>query len=221
MAQKSRNQRRRRPGRPRADERIPEGSRARLLDAAGEVFARRGYERATLDEIAAEADLSKGTLYWHFDGKTDLFHALLEERFDRRVGGIMDITRAAPAERPSAPQVSAELARLLGDDPRVIRLAQEYWAAAARDPELRRRYVARQERLRAAVADTLRERQETLGAVPFALPPEQLATAFLALAVGLSMERHVDPDHVSPELFGEILALVYDGNAARSGRLPG
>ncbi len=222
MSQKSRSQRTRRgPGRPRADERIPEGSRNRLLDAAVEVFARRGYERATIDEIAAEAGLSKGTVYWHFDSKADLFQALLEERFDRPVEAVMEITRTASPEEPSAPAVSAEVARLFASQPRLVQLMQEYWAAAARDPAMRERYVARQRRLRGALVETLRVRQERLGAVPFALPPEQLATAFLALAVGLAMEAEVDPGSVPASLYGDVLALVYDGNAARFGRLPG
>jgi AcrR family transcriptional regulator len=223
MSAKSRTNRperpRRGPGRPRAAERIPEGARNRLLEAAVEVFARRGYERATVDEIAAAARLSKGTLYWHFASKADLFQALLEERFDRPVDAVMDITRTAPAEEPSAPAVDAALAHLFAAEPRLVHLMQEYWAAAARDPKMRKRYVRRQEKLRAALAETVRIRQERLG-VPFAVEPEHLAVAFLALATGLAMEAEVDPAGVPAGLFGEVLALMYDGNAARFGRLP-
>src|SRR5687767_4484147 len=102
MPEKSRTKRtdppRRRRGRPRADERIPEGSRNRLLDAAVEVFARRGYERATIDEVAEAAGLSKGTVYWHFDSKAELFGALLDERIDRPIDTVLGITRTAPPE---------------------------------------------------------------------------------------------------------------------------
>ena len=213
--------RRRRRGRPRAEERIPEGSRNRLLDAAVEVFAQRGYERATIDDIAAAAGLSKGTVYWHFSNKADLFQALLEERVDRRLDAVMEITRTAPAERPSAPEVGASLSALFAANPGVVQLMQEYWAAAARDPEMRERYVRRQQRLRTLLADTIRIRQERLGAVPFAIPPEHLALAFIALAVGLGQELAVDPEGVPDALYGQILSLVYDGNAARFGRLPG
>jgi AcrR family transcriptional regulator len=215
MTQKSRKR-----GRPRAEDRIPEGSRNRLLDAAVEVFAERGYERATIDEIAAAAGLSKGTLYWHFPSKAALFQALLEDRIDRPVREVMEVTRTAPAERPTAPEVGAGIARLLTQEPTVVRLWQEYWAAAVRDADVRERYVARQEDLRAAVTETLRIRQQRLGGIPFALPPEQLATAFIALALGLGMEAQLSPEATPVALYGEVLALVYDGNAARYGRLP-
>lgn len=210
----------RRRGRPRAEERLPEESRTQLLDAAAKVFAARGYGRATIDEIAATAGLSKGTFYWHFPSKAQLFQSLLEERIDRPVDAVLEITRTAPAERPTAPEVGAGVTQLLARQPEIVLLLQEYWSAAARDPEMRERYAARQQRLREGVAEALRVRQQTLGGVPFALPPEQLATAFIALAVGLGMEAQVADDAVPASLYGEILALVYDGNAARFGRLP-
>jgi AcrR family transcriptional regulator len=210
---------RRRPGRPRADERIPEGSRARVLDAAAEVFARRGYQRATIDEIAREAGLSKGSVYWNFASKEELFGALLEERIDRPLGAVMEMSRDTPQEQPSAGSVDAAVAQLVRDRPQFFQLLLEYWAAAVRDPGLRKQYVARQRRLRAALTEVIRSRQPD--DLPFAIPPESLATAFLALGVGLAQEAIVDPDAVAEGLFGDILSLAYDGNAARFGRLPG
>jgi AcrR family transcriptional regulator len=50
----------------------------RILDAALSVFARRGYRETAVDEIAAEADTSKGGVYFHFPGKQAIFLALLD-----------------------------------------------------------------------------------------------------------------------------------------------
>ena len=72
--------------------------------------------------------------------------------------------------------------------------------------------------MRNALTEVLRARQPA--DLPFAIPPESLATAFLALGVGLAQEAIVDPDAVAAGLFGDMLALAYDGNAARNGRLP-
>jgi AcrR family transcriptional regulator len=221
MATKSNSksrQRRRAPGRPRSGERSPEGSRARLLNAAEEVFARRGYERATVDEIATQAGLSKGTVYWNFASKEELFLALLEERFDRPAEAIMEMSRSTPREQPSAQAVDAAVTQLVRDHPQTFHLLLEYWGAAARDPRLRERYRERQRRLRDTLAGVMRARQPP--DIPFAVEPEHLATAFNALAVGLALEMLIDPDTVPEGLFGEILSLAYDGNAARGGRLP-
>ncbi|WP_053333413.1 TetR/AcrR family transcriptional regulator [Haliangium ochraceum] len=48
----------------------------RILDAAEAVFAERGFAQATMDDIAAAAELSKGTLYLYFKNKDDLFLSL-------------------------------------------------------------------------------------------------------------------------------------------------
>ena len=50
----------------------------RILDAALSVFTRRGYREASVDEIAEEAQTSKGGVYFHFPGKQTLFRALLD-----------------------------------------------------------------------------------------------------------------------------------------------
>ena len=54
-------------------------TRKRLMEAAGRVFAERGYSDATVDEIASEAGASRATFYLHFKSKTDLVGALVEE----------------------------------------------------------------------------------------------------------------------------------------------
>jgi hypothetical protein len=143
---------------------------------------------------------------------------LLEERIDRPFGEVMDMSRTTPPDEPSAAAVDAAVSDLVRTQPQYFQLLLEYRAAAARDPELRRRYVARQCRLREALVDVLRTRQPD--DLPFAIAPEALATAFLALGVGLALEAIVDPDAVAEGLFGDILSLAYDGNAARAGRLP-
>ena len=50
--------------------------RASIVDAAEAVFLRKGLTLATMDEIAAEAEVSKGTLYLYFDSKDELYLAL-------------------------------------------------------------------------------------------------------------------------------------------------
>jgi AcrR family transcriptional regulator len=49
-----------------------------VLEAAGRVFAEKGYDRAKMEEIARESGLSPGTLYTVFDGKADVYRALHE-----------------------------------------------------------------------------------------------------------------------------------------------
>ena len=49
-----------------------------ILDAAERVFLRRGVARSALQEIAEEAHLTRGAIYWHFQNKADVFDAMLQ-----------------------------------------------------------------------------------------------------------------------------------------------
>lgn len=53
-------------------------TRDQILDAAERVFQRRGVSRTSLQEIAQEAGLTRGAIYWHFKDKADLFHAMMQ-----------------------------------------------------------------------------------------------------------------------------------------------
>lgn len=63
-------------------EREREAHRREILEAAGRVFARKGFAAATMDEIAQEAEFSKAALYFYFKNKEELFLSLIHEKFN-------------------------------------------------------------------------------------------------------------------------------------------
>jgi AcrR family transcriptional regulator len=58
-----------------------EESRQKILQAAFEAFAEKGFEKTSMDEIVKRSGLSKGTLYWHFTNKRELFLAAVQMPF--------------------------------------------------------------------------------------------------------------------------------------------
>jgi len=55
-----------------------EESRQKIMQAAFEAFAEKGYSQTSMDDIVKRSGLSKGTLYWHFKNKQELFLATIE-----------------------------------------------------------------------------------------------------------------------------------------------
>src|SRR5205085_8027229 len=53
-------------------------TRSRILDAAEAVFHDKGVANASLEEIAAHAQLTRGAIYWHFKDKAELFDAMMQ-----------------------------------------------------------------------------------------------------------------------------------------------
>src|SRR5438128_6388636 len=72
--------------------------RRRLLEAAAEVFARKGYAEASAEAISREAGMSKATFYEHFANKEEAILALFDE------AGRLVLERVAGAYAESAPE---------------------------------------------------------------------------------------------------------------------
>ena len=191
------------PRRRTQEERRAE-TRAKLLRAAGRVFARRGYHDATLAEIVDAARLSKGALYHHFASKEDLFLALLSERLAERLA-----PRDDPAER-DAP-VSAVAGRFLaevGRDPRWPPLFFEFVAYCARDPRLREEFARRFIRPARARAGDLAARRGRPAERSGRLDPEELLIVASALVNGLLLEQLFTPEDVPPDLATRAVAAL-------------
>ena len=85
---------------PATEERWRDLRRVRLLDAAGRVFARLGYEAASVDDIAFEAGIGKPTVYRYFSAKEALFEAVFERALDElegRLDSVLERDDAFPA----------------------------------------------------------------------------------------------------------------------------
>ena len=59
-----------------------------ILESAKKIFAHEGFHETSMAAIAREAGLGKGTLYWHFSGKQELFKELIKEEGERLVTEI-------------------------------------------------------------------------------------------------------------------------------------
>jgi len=62
-----------------------------LIDAALKVFSHQGYAQATLEEVAKEAGVTRGAIYWHFSNKFEIFYAVLQELYKRAGERVMKI----------------------------------------------------------------------------------------------------------------------------------
>jgi AcrR family transcriptional regulator len=65
-------------------------TRTRILDAATDVFGDHGYHESAVDEIARRSDTSKGTIYFHFANKQNLFVALTDHLVDRLLAEVQE-----------------------------------------------------------------------------------------------------------------------------------
>ena len=67
---------------------VSEERKEQITEAATKVFAEQGFDKARMDDIATEANLSKGTLYLYFKSKDAIIKDLLERLFEREIAGL-------------------------------------------------------------------------------------------------------------------------------------
>jgi AcrR family transcriptional regulator len=85
-------------------QRRPDERPQQILEAAFRVFGKRGLHRATLDDVAREAGITKGTIYLYFPSKADLFVAMLRTRITAVIPAV------ETADGRAAPSLEARLA---------------------------------------------------------------------------------------------------------------
>lgn len=81
-------------------------NRMRIIDAAGKIMANKGIKQTTLADIAREAGISRGTLFYYYASKNDLIYDILEKH-------LSDLTDAIFASLPRSRGNTADLASVL------------------------------------------------------------------------------------------------------------
>jgi AcrR family transcriptional regulator len=178
-------------------------TRDELLAAARRVFLRRGFHGASLEEIAEEAGYTKGAVYSNFEGKDDLFLALLEAHYDARVEAYAGIMLDGDDLETALRGVGRFMADADAREPDWLPLLSEFIAHASRDEALRQACVGTRERFLQAIAGIIEATEERYG-IAYRVSPLEIARASSILARGFAAERRLDPGAVSPELFVEL-----------------
>jgi AcrR family transcriptional regulator len=122
---------------PRPD--VSEERRGQILDAAAAVFARLGVRESRMDDIVAQADLSKGALYWYFKSKDDLVAAFIERQFARGLDNFKEFLKTDQPFRHRLIAIGRYVAADIRSLSKLRGIALEYYALAARDARVRRR----------------------------------------------------------------------------------
>jgi AcrR family transcriptional regulator len=200
------------PGGPPASRLTREESKAntreRLLAAARTVFARGGFHGASVEEIAAEAGFSTGALYSNFDGKEDLFLAVMERAIEEHAREITAAVAARPSMAERATGGARQWMRMIEREPEVLLLFVEFWAYGVRDAQVRPQVAGQFARMRQLLTTLIADGVRDFG-LKLDIPAEQLAVAIDALADGIARQKLADPDAVPDELMGRILSVLF------------
>lgn len=168
-----------------------EQRKQQIRAAATRCFVRRGFAATRLLDIAREAGLSKGGVYFHYRAKEALFHDILEAQFaalQARWDAEQDTDQ--PADRALHTLVLTHL-QTLEESPDEARFCNLMLAMASQNPEFREKFESSLSVMRTRYADILRRGG-------FAGDPVVLARAVIALVYGVAAQSAADPQAALP-----------------------
>jgi len=166
-------------------------TRARILEAAQDCFARCGYDGTGVAEICQTAGISKGALYHHFPGKQAIFVEMFEiwmREFTAQIERVRDSAASVPeALLKMARMTGLIFQRAAGQLPLFI----EFLTKASREPDTWKATIAPYEYFRSFYADLLR-RGIAEGSLR-EVDPDLTARIIVSFGAGLVMQGVFDP----------------------------
>ena len=164
----------------------PEGRRLQtrqaLLDAAAEVFAQRGFQAASLDEVAEAAGFSKGAVYSNFASKDDLFQSLIEDRARKLIDEFAHAADTGEQDAPSLIQRLSDVYVSRNASEQDWALWMEFTLYAMRRPALRQRMIEDGQLTQQMVVDLV-EQHARQAAVEPPLPADRVRPLLRSMAV--------------------------------------
>jgi AcrR family transcriptional regulator len=185
--------------------------RGALIAAAWRCAAARSIRDLTVDDVCAEAGVSKGAFYGYFAQKRDVLLALLEDDASALDRELARITRCAPS-------IVGRLSWLMqatlavGNDPARVQVRAELWAALLTEDDVRRALAGATQRRRDRVQSWIEE--AVASGELTGIPSSALASVLLALADGLTLHNALDSDVSAWRNLRRTIDMVLAGIAA-------
>lgn len=193
---------------PRLAAKTKVARRQQLIGAAWRCVADRGFQSLTVDEVCAEAGVSKGAFYLYFESKQDLLLGLLEDEAAEIDELMSDLERAdlGGVER------LRRFTRVMidrGDDPARLQIRADLWSEMSASVAVREKWIA-VVRARRAVLKRWIEASIASGELA-SVPANALAAILLALGDGLLLHAGLDPSGFRWVNVAKALDAILDG----------
>jgi AcrR family transcriptional regulator len=161
-------------------------TRTRLLESAAQLFARGGYEGASVDLIAESAGYSKGAFYSNFESKEAIFLELLDAHKRREIDGLAQLL-ARDVSAPELLSLIRDSEAWRGSDIDFGLLSAEFQLQACRDKTFAKTYAKLHRTHRDTMAGLVTKLFAKLHRTPPS-DPKTLADIIMALTTGLSLQ---------------------------------
>ena len=196
---------------PGRRERKKEETKRKIFEAATRLFAHKGFESTTIEEIATEADVSKGTFFNYFPSKEHVLMAFGEMQLAKLEIFVRDAQQSDLPMRDILHKLVLRMTEEPVRNPAIVRalLLANLSSAAVRGAMLRIH-----DRNRVLLGKLIRRGQER-GEIRTDFPPEEIAQVWRQTIFGTLLFWSLLGDHTLAERIEQSLNFFWDGIALR------
>ncbi|MCU1484238.1 MAG: transcriptional regulator [Actinomycetia bacterium] len=186
-----------------------EETRARLFEAAAEVFADQGIGGATIEQIASAAGFTRGAFYSNFATKDELLLAMYEDHCERSTQAALALLEAHPDAVDFVEALRADNHRE-GDPLHNSPMLQiELVLHVARVPEQRPALAERLQTMRKVIGEMAASSLRAAG-MDRDVDPLEVGALLMAMEDGFLLHRLIDPDTTPPDAFFEAVRQLQE-----------
>jgi AcrR family transcriptional regulator len=177
---------------PSKREQLRQERRRQILDAALAVFSQKGFNAANVSDVAAQAGVSQGTIYWYFESKEELLTQALLSFFDDFGQGITQALDQCPTASARLRALGRAMVDFAASAEGLFTLFLEFWASSPRRQEVGQMWTGLLVEYKDLVAGIIREGVRSGEFKP--VDAEQLVWAMMAAYDGLAAYDMFLPD---------------------------
>jgi AcrR family transcriptional regulator len=183
-------------------------TRATLMAVGRQHFLRYGLGGAVAEKIAEDAGYSRGALYSNFDGKEELFLAVIREEQDRRMQAFHSMFKEEPSAKERLKKMRDAIADVV-TDPDWIVLRAEFEAGALRNERIRQTFVE-VHRQQVRDAGNLIRNLARSSEIHMSIKPNEFMMIILNLTHGLAVTQKILGAELSPKGTRHLIHSLFD-----------
>lgn len=164
-----------------------QSKKQKIIEAAAKVMADKGYEKASIKDIAKEAEITPGLVHYYFQSKEEILSELLLEASNQYTRDMNSLTQTVPVEHISRVAIREPKNRI-HNQPEWYKLRYELFAIGLRNPNLTK-----------GVNDIVENGRDGIASILTSIFPESenvdsMAAILLACFDGLALQKLLDPE---------------------------
>ncbi|MCB0256353.1 MAG: TetR/AcrR family transcriptional regulator [Anaerolineae bacterium] len=174
---------------------VEQTTRNQILEAATAVFAKKGFTKASMNDIMQAAGVSKGGIYWHFSSKDEIIATIFQQYFEAQLSNLDTMLgidgKASDKMTRLARAASSDIEAFSDQFPSSL----EFYELASKNEELRAEmetfFLAYRQHIELLAQQAIADGDWV------ALPPSEIANTILSIFEGTLLLASVFPDHMN------------------------